>query len=96
MMGIVSGFKHDLFISYAHFDNEADAQGVHWVSRFQIDLQNALRQRIGSDPEIFFDARNFEAGDHVDYLVDNVPKFLAHTESVVRDRSEDKEHNILL
>ena len=71
-MGIVSGFKHDLFISYAHFDNEADAQGVHWVSRFQIDLQNALRQRIGSDPEIFFDTRNFEAGDHVDYLVDNV------------------------
>ncbi len=71
-MGIVSGFKHDLFVSYAHFDNEADAQGVHWVSRFQVDLKNALRQRIGSDPEIFFDTRNFEAGDHVDFLIDNV------------------------
>ena len=71
-MGIVSGFKHDLFVSYAHFDNEADAQGVHWVSQFQVDLKNALRQRVGSDPEIFFDTRNFEAGDHVDFLVDNV------------------------
>jgi hypothetical protein len=69
-MAIVSGFKHDLFVSY--FDNEADAQGVHWVSRFQVDLKNALRQRIGNDPEIFLDTRNFEAGDHVDFLVDNV------------------------
>ena len=71
-MGIVSGFKHDLFVSYAHFDNEADAQGVHWVSQFQVDLKNALRQRVGSDPTIFFDTRNFEAGDHVDFLIDNV------------------------
>jgi len=71
-MGIVSGFKHDLFVSYAHFDNEADAQGVRWVSQFQVDLKNALRQRIGNDPEIFFDTRNFEAGDHVDFLIDNV------------------------
>ncbi len=71
-MGIVSGFKHDLFISYAHFDNEADSQGVHWVSQFQLDLKNALRQRVGNDPEIFFDTRNFEAGDHVDFLIDNV------------------------
>ena len=71
-MAIVSGFKHDLFVSYAHFDNEADAQGVHWVSQFQVDLKNALRQRVGNDPEIFVDTRNFEAGDHVDFLVDNV------------------------
>ncbi|HUO00648.1 MAG TPA: toll/interleukin-1 receptor domain-containing protein [Bradyrhizobium sp.] len=71
-MGIVTGFKHDIFVSYAHFDNEVDAQGVHWVSQFQVDLQNALRQRIGSDPEIFFDTRNFEAGDHVDFLIENV------------------------
>ena len=71
-MGIVSGFRHDLFVSYAHFDNEADAQGVHWVSQFQVDLKNAVRQRVGNDPEIFFDTRNFEAGDHVDFLIDNV------------------------
>jgi TIR domain-containing protein len=71
-MGIVSGFRHDLFVSYAHFDNEADAQGVRWVSQFQVDLKNALRQRVGNDPEIFFDTRNFEAGDHVDFLIDNV------------------------
>jgi hypothetical protein len=70
-MGLVSGFKHDLFISYAHFDNEEDAQGVRWVSRFQLDLKNALRQRLGKDLEVFFDSRSFEASGHVDVLVDN-------------------------
>jgi hypothetical protein len=70
-MSLVADFKHDLFVSYAHFDNEEDAQGVRWVSRFQLDLKNALRQRLGEDPEIFFDSRSFEASDHVDFLLDN-------------------------
>jgi hypothetical protein len=71
-MSLVSGFKHDVFVSYAHFDNEEDAQGVRWVSRFQLDLKNALRQRLGKDPEVFFDSRSFEASDRVDFLVENV------------------------
>jgi hypothetical protein len=70
-MSLVSGFKHDLFVSYAHFDNEEDAQGVRWVSRFQLDLKNALRQRLGLQPEVFFDSRSFEAGAQVDLLTEN-------------------------
>jgi hypothetical protein len=70
-MSLVSGFAHDLFVSYAHFDNEEDSTGVRWVSRFQVDLKNALRQRLGEDPEIFFDSRSFEASDHVDFLIEN-------------------------
>jgi hypothetical protein len=70
-MSLVSGFAHDLFVSYAHFDNEEDSMGVRWVSRFQVDLKNALRQRLGEDPEIFFDSRSFEASDHVDFLIEN-------------------------
>jgi len=73
-MSLLQGFQHDLFISYAHFDNEADTQEVRWVSRFQADLQNALRQRLGEEPAVFFDARNFEAHDHVDFLIENVRK----------------------
>jgi hypothetical protein len=71
-MGIVPGFKHDLFVSYTHIDNASDAQGVPWVSQFQLDLKNALCQRLGREPAIFFDTRNFEAGDHTDFLIDNV------------------------
>src|SRR5262249_46102829 len=48
-MAYVSDYHHDLFVSYAHFDNEEDSQEVRWVSRFQADLKNALRQRLGAD-----------------------------------------------
>ena len=70
-MAYVSNFTHDLFVSYAHFDNEEDAQDVRWVSRFQADLRNALRQRLGEEAQVFFDSRSFEASDHVDFLVEN-------------------------
>jgi hypothetical protein len=70
-MGYVPGYKHDIFISYAHFDNEVDSQDVRWVSRFQLDLKNALRQRLGQEPDVFFDTRSFEAHEHVDRLLEN-------------------------
>ncbi len=69
-MAYVPGYRHDVFVSYAHFDNEADAQDVRWVSRFQVDLKNALRQRLGEEPVIFYDTRNFEANDQVDILLE--------------------------
>ncbi len=59
-MGFVPGFKHDVFVSYAHFDNEPDTQEIRWVSRFQADLKVALRQRLGVDPDIFFDNRSLQ------------------------------------
>src|SRR6266481_5140349 len=60
-MAYIPGYKYDVFISYAHFDNEADTQDICWVSRFQTDLKKALRQRLGAEPEIFFDSRNLHA-----------------------------------
>jgi hypothetical protein len=70
-MTYVPGFKYDVFISYAHFDNEADSQDIRWVSRFQSDLKNALRQRLGEDPGIFYDERDLAAYDSVDFLLEN-------------------------
>jgi hypothetical protein len=70
-MTCAPGFKNDVFVSYAHFDNEADSQDIRWVSRFQADLKSALRQRLGQNPEIFYDTRDFEASDHVDLLLEN-------------------------
>src|ERR1700686_784838 len=71
-MAYVPGYKHDVFVSYAHFDNEEDSQDIRWVSRFQADLKNALRQRLGEDPQFFFDTRDFHAHEHVDFLLDTV------------------------
>jgi len=59
-MAFVPGFEHDVFVSYAHFDNEPDTQEIRWVSRFQADLKVALRQRLGADPNIFFDNRSLQ------------------------------------
>lgn len=73
-MAVVPGFKHDVFISYAHFDNEPDTQDIRWVSRFQADLKTALRQRLGVEPEIFFDARNLTAHDELAILTENAQK----------------------
>jgi hypothetical protein len=76
-MAFVPGFDHDVFISYAHFDNEPDAQEVRWVSRFQADLKTALRQRLGTEPNIFFDTRNLQAHHDLQMLTENVCKSAA-------------------
>jgi hypothetical protein len=70
-MALVPGFKHDVFISYAHFDNEPDTQDIRWVSRFQADLKTALRQRLGTEPEIFFDTRSLQAHDDLSVMTNN-------------------------
>jgi hypothetical protein len=47
-MAFVPGFEHDLFISYAHVDNQprpGDSKG--WVTQFGSDLAAALDQEIG-------------------------------------------------
>jgi hypothetical protein len=69
-MGFVPGFEHDVFISYAHFDNEPDTQEIRWVSRFQADLKVALRQRLGADPNVFFDNRSLQ-NQFLQELTDN-------------------------
>ena len=69
-MAFVPGFEHDVFVSYAHFDNEPDTQEIRWVSRFQADLKVALRQRLGVDPDIFFDNRSLQ-NQFLDELTQN-------------------------
>jgi hypothetical protein len=71
-MVYIPGCKHDVFISYAHFDNEADTQEIKWVSRFQTDLKKALRQRLGMDPDIFFDSKGLQAHHELNELLTDV------------------------
>ena len=75
-MAFVPGFEHDVFVSYAHFDNEPDSQEIRWVSRFQADLKTALRQRLGTDPDIFFDNRSL-TNQYLDELLNNARKSAA-------------------
>jgi hypothetical protein len=75
-MAFVPGFEHDVFISYAHFDNEPDTQEIRWVSRFQADLKVALRQRLGAEPNLFFDNRNLQ-NQFLQELTDNARRAAA-------------------
>jgi len=48
--GIVPGFKYDIFISYAHANNQ-----YGWVTEFQQDLSNLLWEQLGAQPRIWWD-----------------------------------------
>jgi len=58
-MAFVPGFEHDLFISYAHRDDEPlEDGGRGWVSTFRHNLENALSQKLeGKAPDIWMDQR---------------------------------------
>ena len=47
-MAYVSSYDFDIFISYAHVDNEnISAQGDGWINRFHKELQVTLDRRVG-------------------------------------------------
>ncbi len=51
---VQGGFKHDLYISYAHLDNEAQLAGQEgWVSAFHRSLEVRVGQLLGKKPSIF-------------------------------------------
>lgn len=66
-MVYVPGFENDIFISYAHIDDEAASESERWVRRLVADLSRAVRQRIGlrsnENIKIYFDKRSLRAND---------------------------------
>lgn len=75
-MAFVHGFENDVFISYAHADNEVDALGDAWVQQFQQNLRIALKQRLGrgDDINIYFDARRLQGNHPLEEILDSVRK----------------------
>ena len=75
-MAFVNGFENDVFVSYAHADNEVDALGDAWVHQFQQNLSIALKQRLGRGDEIniYFDARRLQGNHPLDEILDSVRK----------------------
>jgi len=57
-MGFVPGYANDIFISYAHIDNDPIIEGKKgWVDFFEDLLRKRVRVRIGGEIEIFRDAQ---------------------------------------
>lgn len=67
-MTYVKNFQHDVFISYAHADNEGEA----WVSQFVQQLECAVKQRLGGKiaPKIYFDAKCLNANHPLPELLE--------------------------
>jgi hypothetical protein len=63
-MPFVPEAQYDVFISYAHIDNNAVSPDQRWVSRFKEDLFNAVRQQVGSDKVEFFFDEHSSRGHH--------------------------------
>src|SRR5690606_35742987 len=72
-MAFVHGFENDVFISYAHADNEVDALGDAWVHQLQQNLRIALKQRLGRGDElnVYFDARRLQGNHPLDEILDS-------------------------
>ncbi|MCP4381089.1 MAG: TIR domain-containing protein [Hyphomicrobiales bacterium] len=73
-MAFVPGYENDVFISYAHADNEVDVFGDAWVDKLAKYLGIALKQRLGRADEvrIFFDSKRLRANHHLEEILENV------------------------
>ena len=59
-MSYVPGFKYDVFVSYAHVDNDPGGRDG-WVAQFSVDLERSLKQRLGGSDELALFHDNFVA-----------------------------------
>lgn len=56
------GFKYDVFISYAHIDDEGEGE-EKWITRFSKKLKTTLEKLVGKPIEIWIDENNLR-GNH--------------------------------
>ena len=55
-MGYLSNYRYDVFLSYAHIDNEtADPAKEGWISLFYKDFRLRLGQMLGGVTEVWYD-----------------------------------------
>ncbi|MCP4662600.1 MAG: hypothetical protein GY856_44965 [bacterium] len=68
-------FENDIFVSYAHIDNLALAEGDKgWISSFHRALEVRLAQLLGKQPRIWRDPK-LQGNDYfADKLVERLPK----------------------
>ncbi len=73
-MPFANSARNDVFISYAHADNEAGPSGVKWVSEFAKYLDVSLKQRLGCGDSlrVYLDNRDLSANRPLDELLDEV------------------------
>jgi len=74
-MSFLTDYEDDIFISYAHNDNQAVLEGQRgWIDNFHQALEKRLQVYLGAKPKIWRDPR-LQGNDYfADALVDQIPK----------------------
>ncbi len=75
-MSYLRGFEEDIFISYAHVDDEPLAEGQRgWISSFHRALEIRLGQLLGDKPAVWRDETKLRGNDYFeDKIVLSMPK----------------------
>ena len=74
-MSFLPDYENDIFISYAHNDNQALLEGQRgWVDVFHQALERRLQVHLGAKPSIWRDPRLQGNEYFADTLVEQVPK----------------------
>ncbi|PWT79527.1 MAG: hypothetical protein C5B44_06725, partial [Acidobacteria bacterium] len=74
-MSFLTEYEDDIFISYAHNDNQAVQEGQRgWIDNFHNALEKRLQVYLGAKPKIWRDPR-LQGNDYfADTLVEQIPK----------------------
>ena len=67
-------FETEVFISYAHLDNQGARQGHEWISEFHRALAVRVGQLLGKEPAIWRDPKLQGNDDFADTLVERLKK----------------------
>jgi hypothetical protein len=71
-------FEHDLFISYAHLDNQAPFEGeLGWITNFSRALKIRVGQLTGSNPRLWRDPELRGNDEFAEVLIEQVSKVAA-------------------
>lgn len=75
-MSFLHEFENDIFISYAHIDNQPLAEGQKgWITSFHKALEIRLGQLLGSEPEFWRDESKLRGNDYFDEsIILHLPK----------------------
>jgi len=69
-MTVSRAFENDIFISYAHIDNEPLTKGQEgWISDFHRSLEKRLAQLLGAEPRVWRD-RKLQGNDDVQETIE--------------------------
>lgn len=72
-------FTHDIFLSYAHFDDYSLDNSKGWATSLYERLNTRLRQYLGKEPKIWWDQRSQENKYVVDKIGDQISDSLLLT-----------------